>query len=157
MRFLGNILWFVLGGWLLFILYTLAAIIFLPMFLPLWRLALYSAWPLGRDVVSQRKLEKYREITGKHVPISDATKTLRASSGVFNAIWLCTFGWILALGHLLGAVLNVFAFFLIVTIPNIPAHWKLMPVALMPFNKVVLPWKIVEEINETVTREKHNL
>lgn len=157
MRLLGNILWFVLGGWLLFIIYALAAVIFFPMFLPLWRLALYSAWPFGRDVISQSKLEKYREATGKEAEHLTATTVLQSASGIFNVIWLLTFGWVLALLHFLSAVGNLMLFFLIVTIPNIPGHWKLMPVALMPFNKVVLPSDLVEEIKSHLSRSKHNL
>jgi len=157
MRLLGNILWFILGGWLLFITYALAAVIFFPMFLPLWRLALYSAWPFGRDVISQSKLEKYREVSGKEVETSKGTQTLRNASGIFNILWLITFGWILALLHFFSAIGNLVLFFLIVTIPNIPGHWKLMPVALMPFNKVVLPSELVEEVRTQISRSKHNL
>ena len=157
MRLLGNILWFLLGGWLLFLLYALSAIIFFPMFLPLWRLALYSAWPFGRAVISQKKLTKYREQSGKEVEISSTTTLLRNVSGVFNVIWLLTFGWILALTHLFASIANLMLFFFIVTIPNIAGHWKLISVAFMPFNKVVLPSELVNEINQTLTKNKHNL
>ena len=49
MALLGNIIWFILGGWFLFILYAIAAVIFFPMFLPLFRIAKYAAFPFGRS------------------------------------------------------------------------------------------------------------
>lgn len=157
MRLLGNILWFLLGGWLLFLLYALAAILFFPMFLPLWRLALYSVWPFGRDVISQNKLTAYREQSGKSVESSSTVSVVRNVSGFLNVIWMLTFGWVLALVHLFASIGNLLLFFFIVTIPNIAGHWKLISVAFMPFNKVILPTEIVNEINQELARAKHNL
>ena len=157
MKLLGNIIWFLLGGWLLFLLYALAAILFFPMFLPLWRLALYSAWPFGRDVISQNKLIAYREQSGKAVETSSTVSAVRNVSGILNVIWMLTFGWFLALLHLFASIFNLACFFLIVTIPNISGHWKLIPVAFMPFNRVIMPAEIVKEINQELTRAKHNL
>ena len=114
MTLLGNIIWFVLGGWLLFILYTIAAIIFFPVFLPIFRIARYSLFPFGRSVVYQKDLTKYRELT--HSKSEDGMDTNITKSGlqnankVLNLIWVLTFGWILALTHLLSAVANVFFF-----------------------------------------------
>lgn len=157
MRLLGNILWFILGGWLVFLLYALAAIVFFPMFIPLFRLALYAAWPFGNSVVTQDQLEQYRKITGTHKEISAIQKGLRVSSGLLNLLWLLTFGWILALVHFACALFNLMLFWLIVTIPNIGGHWKLMGVALLPFNKVILPSELAREIELTLSKKKLNL
>lgn len=64
MALLGNIIWVLFGGWLLFLVYTLAAVVFFPFFLPIFRMARYALWPYGRGIVTQNQLKKYREIKG---------------------------------------------------------------------------------------------
>lgn len=154
MAFLGNIFWFVLGGWLLFIFYTLAAIVFFPVFVPLWRLAIYSAWPMGRSVISQSKLTKYKEITGKSIELGEVESKIKGFSSILNVLWLLTFGWVLALIHFFSALFNLVFFFLIFTIPNIMGNWKLMGVALMPFNKKIVPNTVLKEITDTIAKDK---
>ena len=157
MRLLGNILWFILGGWLVFLLYALGALIFFPMFVPLFRLAKYAAWPFGRSVVTQAELEKYRAIKGIENESSKMQKALRLSSGGLNLLWMFTFGWMLAFVHFISAIINIVLFFLIVTIPNIGGNWKLMRIALMPFNKVIVPDEVAKEINIGISKAKLNI
>lgn len=157
MALLANVLWFVLGGWLLFLLYLLGAIVFFPFFLPLARLALYSAWPFGRAVIAQSTLESYRALVGADAEVSGLTRGLRRTSGVLNVLWLLTFGWILALLHIFAAVMNVFFFWLIITLPNIAGHIKLLKVAFMPFNKVILSSSIAKEIDDALVKNRHKL
>jgi len=158
MRLLGNILWFILGGWLLFIIYTIAAIIFFPVFLPIFRIAKYSLFPFGKEIVYQKHLNKYRELTNEDATDPEAIKKVTQGAGkIFNILWVLTFGWILALTHLGAAILNVFLFFLIVTIPNIGGHWKMMKIAFMPFNTVIVPEKIAEEIKQKIIKGKLNI
>ena len=61
MRLLGNIIWFFLGGWLIFLLYVIAAIVFFPMFIPLFRLAVFAVWPFGRAAITKAELNQYRQ------------------------------------------------------------------------------------------------
>ena len=68
MALLGNIIWFLMGGWLLFIIYTLAAILFFPVFVPIFRIARYSLFPFGKSIVSQDELNKYRESQKTLIP-----------------------------------------------------------------------------------------
>lgn len=157
MALLGNILWFVLGGWLVFLFYLLGAIVFFPMFIPLFRLAVYAAWPFGRSVVSKRALDRYRELTGASFQASGLEQGARAVSGVLNVLWMLSFGWVLALTHFLCAILNILTIWMIVTIPNIAGHWKLMKVALMPFNKVIVPQTLADEMTDRFARAKLNL
>lgn len=154
MALLGNILWFVLGGWAAFIFYFLGAIVFFPMFIPLFRLACYAAWPFGRTVVTQSQLEKYREISGGNTELSAVTRGLRTASGILNVLWLLTFGWLLALVHFIAAIVNIMFFWLIITIPNIGGNWKLISVALMPFNKVIVPSTVGREIADKLVKAK---
>jgi uncharacterized membrane protein YccF (DUF307 family) len=53
----------------------------------------------------------------------------------FNVLWLLTWGWSLALGHLFWALVCVL---FIVTIPFASAHWKLALLALWPFGKEIV-------------------
>lgn len=153
MALLGNIIWFILGGWFLFILYAIAAVIFFPMFLPLFRIAKYAAFPFGRAVISKKKLDKYRELNGNDTESS----TMTTIAGILNIVWVITFGWILALSHLLASIANLFLFFLIITIPNITGHWKMIRIAFMPFNTVIIPKDLATEIDTALAKGKLNL
>lgn len=157
MRLLGNIVWFLLGGWLLFTVYAFGALIFFPMFIPLFRLALFSAWPFGKSAVSKKTLERYRETTHKVFEVSRTESVLQSTSNVLNVLWLLTFGWVLALLHLLGAITNLVFFWLVVTIPNIAGHWKLIGTALMPFNKVIVPSGLADKIHIVLAEKKNGL
>jgi uncharacterized membrane protein YccF (DUF307 family) len=157
MALLGNIIWFFSGGLVLFFLYMVGAIFFFPMFIPLSRLAFYAAWPFGKGVVTQSQLSAYRKSSGKQEELSVAASGLRVASGVMNIVWLLTFGWMLALTHLVASFVNLCFFWTIVAIPNIVGNWKLIGIALMPFNKVVLPKALVDQINIGAARERHQI
>jgi len=161
MTLLGNIIWFILGGWLLFILYTIAAIFFFPVFIPIFRIAKYSLFPFGKGIVSQNQLNKYRELTGSKSEgdaasqVVDATKTVtQGVSGALNILWMITAGWVLAFVHLCASLLNLSLIFLIITIPNIGGHWKMMKVAFLPFNKVIVPEQLSKEIEVEIVKGK---
>ena len=149
---LGNILWLVLGGWLVFLLYLLASFVFFPVLIPLSRLAFYAAWPFGRDVVTQEELSRYRQLTTSNYGVGTINKPLQVTGVALNFLWVITFGWILALTHLIASIANIFVFYLIVTIPNIIGHWKLIGIAFKPFNKVVVTKKLAIEIREALQR-----
>lgn len=157
MALLGNIVWFFLGGWALFLGYALGAILFFPMFIPLFRLALYALWPFGRDVVTRAQLDRYRQIKGSAVDGSAVDSTLKNVSAVLNVLWMLTFGWFLALVHLAASFANLCLFFLIVTIPNIGGHWKLIRVAFLPFNKVIVPASLAQEIRDGLAKARLGL
>ncbi|MBS35766.1 MAG: hypothetical protein CMO26_07560 [Thiotrichales bacterium] len=151
---LGNIIWLILGGWVLFILYALGACLFFPIFVPIFRIARFAVWPFGRTTVTSGRIEKYKEITGKVETADYAGSVTTGTSSIINFLWMCTFGWILALTHLLCAVLNLCVIWLIVTIPNIGGHWKMMPVAFRPLNRTIVPQAVADEINNTVAKAK---
>jgi len=157
MALLGNILWLVLGGWAAFLAYSVAAVLFLPIFLPLFRLARYAAWPFGREVVAQSELDQYRKLTGGATERSEFQAGLKNVSGVLNVLWMLTFGWVIALGHLVLCIINVFFFWMVVTIPNIAGHWKLIPVAFRPFNRVIVPADLAKEVRLRIAKSNLNL
>lgn len=123
MRTLGNVLWLVLAGWWLALGYLLAGvvacilIVTIPFGLQAFKLAAYALWPFGRVVVER--------------PGADVTLGL-----IGNVIWLIVCGVELALAHLLAGVL------LCLTVVGIPlglASFKMIPLALMPFGKEIVP------------------
>lgn len=122
MRTLGNILWFLLAGFWLAIGYAVAGlvafilIITIPFGIASFRLAGYVIWPFGRTVVWQREAGLW--------------------SVIGNVLWIVVVGWELAIAHLVAGLL------LCVTIIGIPlgvACWKMVPLALLPLGREVVP------------------
>src|ERR1700748_3581885 len=115
MRLILNLIWLVLCGWWMAILYALAGIvcfiliITIPFGIAAWRIAGYVLWSFGRSIQMRR----------------DAG----IASLIGNIIWIVLVGWELALGHLTAGIL------LCLTIIGIPlglANFKLIPISLMP-------------------------
>ena len=122
LRTLMNIIWLVLSGIWLALGYAIAGIVMfiliitIPFGVQAFKLAGYSLWPFGRAVVKK--------------------PTAGAGSVVGNIIWLVLAGWWLALAHIITA------FFLAITIIGIPlaiGNVKLVPVALWPFGREIVP------------------
>lgn len=120
-RTLGNVLWFLLAGWWLAILYAVAGVIAcvlvvtIPFGIASFRLAGYALWPFGRRVEVHR---------GAGVP-----------SLLGNVVWIVLFGWELFLAHVLAGVL------LCVTVVGIPfgvASFKMAGLALVPLGTRVV-------------------
>ncbi|WP_028932545.1 YccF domain-containing protein [Pseudonocardia spinosispora] len=122
MRTLLNVIWLVLCGFWMAVGYVVAGviccvlIITIPFGLAAFRNANFALWPFGRTLVD-------RPGAG-------------AGSVIGNVIWLIVAGWWLALGHLMTAIC------LAITIIGIPLAWanlKLIPVALLPLGKEIVP------------------
>jgi len=115
MRFLLNVLWLVFGGLLLALGYAIAGlicfvlIVTIPFGIAAFRMANYTLWPFGREVVRR----------------PDAG----VASAVGNVIWVIVAGWWLALGHITTALAK---FISIIGIPLGLANIKLVPVSLFP-------------------------
>lgn len=129
LRLILNILWFVLGGFVSGLLWLLSGVLLaitivgLPWAFAAFRIAGFSAWPFGRQVVS-RDLHTGREDLGTG-PLGF----------VMNVVWFVLGGWYLALSHLVMAV------GLAVTIIGIPfalQHVKLAIISLAPVGKQVV-------------------
>ena len=122
MRLILNLIWLILCGWWIAILYFLAGIIAfiliitIPFGIAAWRIANYALWPFGRSIVRRP----------------------RAGLGslIGNIIWIILLGWELALGHLISGIL------LCLTIIGIPlglANFKLIPISLLPLGVQIVP------------------
>jgi uncharacterized membrane protein YccF (DUF307 family) len=115
LRLILNVIWLVLCGWWMAILYFLAGliafilIITIPFGIAAWRIGGYVLWPFGRQIEMRR----------------DAG----LGSLIGNIIWIVLFGWELALGHLISGIA------LCLTIIGIPlglANFKIIPISLLP-------------------------
>lgn len=121
MSIIGNILWFVLGGWIIFLLYLFGGlmlcltIIGIPFGVQCFRLSLLGLFPFGKVVVSGPK----------------ATGTIAV---ILNILWIISFGLTIALTH---AVLALLLAITIIGIPFARQHMKLAAMALTPFGRLV--------------------
>lgn len=121
MKFLGNILWFVLGGFIISLYYFLVGLFFcitiigIPFGLQLIKLAGFALWPFGHDV-------QPGENDGGCLSI------------LMNIIWILIGGIEIAMLHL------TFGVVLCITIVGIPfglQHFKMALLALVPFGKKI--------------------
>lgn len=115
MRLILNLIWLILCGWWMAILYVVAGIvcavliITIPFAIAAFRIASYVIWPFGRSIEIRRNAG--------------------VASLVGNIIWVVLVGWELALGHLTAGIA------LCMTIIGIPlglANFKLIPISLLP-------------------------
>ena len=119
MTLIGNILWFVLGGFLVAGLYFVGGllmcvtIIGIPFGIQLFKIAGLAVCPFGRDV--------------------EIMKDAGCLNTLFNILWLVLGWWEIALIHL--ALAAIFAL-TIVGIPFAKAHWRLVKLSMMPFGTV---------------------
>jgi uncharacterized membrane protein YccF (DUF307 family) len=140
----ANILWFILGGWLIGLLWLLAAavmaisIIGLPWARACWEIAKLNLAPFGRDVISDRELG------------GQASAPLGALRLLANALWF-PLGAVLTLSYLVQGCL------LFVTIIGIPLgiqSFKLAGIALFPVGKRVVSRELADEARKTNARSE---
>lgn len=133
MRLIGNVLWFVFGGFLMGLSWCLAGIVaFLTIAGIPWAKACFvigqfTFFPFGNEAVSRR------DLTGRD-DIGTGPLGLLG-----NVIWFVFAGLWLALGHLLSALV---CFVTIVGIPFGLQHLKLAGIALAPIGKTIVPKEV---------------
>ena len=116
MSTLGNILWLVLGGLLVALMYFAAGlllcvtIIGIPFGLQLMKIGVLALAPFGCEVVGKSDVGCF--------------------SAVFSILWILFGWWEIALVHLLLACLCAIT---IIGIPFAKAHWRLMMMSFLPF------------------------
>ena len=92
MKLILNVIWLVLCGWWMALLYVLAGIvcailiITIPFAIASFRIASYVIWPFGRSIQMRREAG--------------------IGSLIGNIIWIILVGWELALGHLTAVALR---------------------------------------------------
>jgi len=129
LRLIGNVLWFVLGGvwmglaWWFVGLIAFVSIVGIPWGRACFVMGGFTFWPFGREAVSRRELTGEEDFgTGPFGVIG-------------NVVWLIFFGWWLALGHVVSAVLD---FVTIIGIPFGIQHLKLAVISLLPIGLKVV-------------------
>ncbi len=124
MNLLGNILWFLLGGffmglaWWFTALLAAITIVGIPWAIAAFRIGLFSFWPFGRQIVERSS-----------GPVG------AAGAALGNLIWGLLAGWWLALGHLIAAVLCAIT---LIGIPFAFQHLKLAMLSFFPFGKDIV-------------------
>ncbi len=122
MRTILNVIWLVFAGFALAVGYTLAGIVCtllivtIPFGIASFRLAGYVIWPFGREIVVDPRAGGF--------------------TAIGNVLWFIVAGLWLVLTHLITAV------FLTLTIIGIPlayANLKMIPLALAPLGKRIVP------------------
>lgn len=118
MTTIGNVLWFILGGIWLALMYAVAGVVLcitiigIPFGLQAFKLARFTLWPFGSTIV--------RKPSGGVLEL------------IFNILWLILFGWGIFVAHLIaGAILCI----TIIGIPFGLQAFKLSVLALWPFGR----------------------
>ncbi|HEX2164572.1 MAG TPA: YccF domain-containing protein [Thermoanaerobaculia bacterium] len=123
MSLLGNVLWLLFGGLVAGIGYLLGGValcltlVGIPFGLQAFKLGIATFAPFGKVVVARPGAEGC-------LPM------------VFNVLWIALFGWEIALAHLLSAAVTALT---VVGIPFAIQHVKLVPLALLPFGRELVP------------------
>ena len=118
MRTIGNVIWFLCGGWLTALLWLLGGLLLsltvigIPFGVQCFKLARLSLLPYGRKVVLNG---------GKH-PLA-------------NVIWAVLFGWEMAIAYL---VCGLLACITVIGIPNGVVAFKLTKLSLLPFGAKIV-------------------
>lgn len=121
MTLLLNILWFILGGWLIFLAYLLGALILcitiigIPFGIQCFKLSVLGLAPFGQEIVE-------KDPPSGPLPI------------IMNVIWILLPGLELALLHLVLALLFAIT---IIGIPFAAQHLKMTRLAILPFGYTV--------------------
>lgn len=80
---------------------------FFPTIAILWPVIKYSFLPFGREIVSTEYLKSFKEKDSEESNFEKASPTVKILA---NILWVLSFGWILALAHIVAGILNVFSF-----------------------------------------------
>jgi len=127
MNTLGNVLWIILGGFVIFVMYLFGSLVLcvtiigIPFGIQTFKLAIFALFPFGKRV-------EHQESSGGCLNL------------VMNIIWLLFAGLEIAITHLILALLFAVT---IIGIPFAAQHMKLAYLALIPFGAT-----IVEEENQ---------
>ncbi len=117
MSCLGNVIWLIFGGFLAGLGYIIGGLLLcvtivgIPFGIQSIKLGVATFAPFGKEVVPGKR-------AGGFLPL------------VFDVLWIILFGWEIALAHLISAAILAIT---IVGIPFAKQHFKLLPVALFPY------------------------
>lgn len=119
MKFIGNIVWLILGGMVIALVYYILGLLFcltiigIPFGFQLFKFGTFSLWPFGTQVI-------------------EGKDSIGCTTLFMNILWIILGWWEIALMHLF------FGFILCITIIGIPfgmQHFKMAGLSLLPFGK----------------------
>jgi uncharacterized membrane protein YccF (DUF307 family) len=119
MSLLGNIIWLIFGGFLAGLGYLIGGallcltIVGIPFGVQAMKIGIATFAPFGREV---RERENANSVTNT----------------IFNMIWIILFGWEIAVAHLIHGIILAIT---IIGLPFAKQHFKLIPLALLPFGR----------------------
>lgn len=122
MSILGNIIWFIFGGIIIFIGYIVSSfflfitIIGIPFGLQIFKIAMMALFPFGKRTIQRPHTEG-------------------CLYTAMNILWIITGGIWIALTHLFFGII---LFITILGIPFAKQHFKLASLALTPFGKDII-------------------
>lgn len=122
MKFLGNILWLILGGLLVTLCYYLVGLLFcitiigIPFGVQLFKIGTFALWPFGSQVTSD-------------------TNDGGCLAILMNVLWVLFGGIEVATIHIVFGILCCLT---IVGIPFGLQHFKMMILAIVPFGKKIV-------------------
>lgn len=147
MALILNILNFILGGfivtlgWLLATLLSAVLVVTLPYSRSCWEITKMSLMPFGNDIIHVKYLE----------PKSAVLNTL---GSVLNIVWFILFGWWLCLVHIFVGIAQCVS---IIGIPTGLAHFKLVPISLLPVGQRVVPKDIAKLARQHAAEKEFTL
>lgn len=122
MKTIGNIIWVIFGGLIIFLLYLIGSIVLIltiigiPFGIQTLKIAGFALWPFGRQVTAGPKADSALNI-------------------IMNVIWILIVGLQIAIVHfVLMAIFGI----TIIGIPFAKQHFKLAIIALVPFGHRVI-------------------
>lgn len=149
MRFAGNVIWFVLGGgiialvWLIGAAFFALTIIGLPLTRAAIEMAKISAWPFGKEVVHIRDLDQ-KGVT--------ATTAVTGTIGfVVNLAWAFTFGWVLFFSYIVAGIFNCLT---LIGIPFGLQSFKLAAISLWPVGRRVVTVELADLVRKDAAAMK---
>ncbi|MGP1393786.1 MAG: YccF domain-containing protein [Candidatus Cryptobacteroides sp.] len=119
MKFIGNIVWLILGGIVIALVYYIVGLLFcltiigIPFGFQLFKFGTFSLWPFGTQVI-------------------EGKDSIGCTNLFMNILWIILGWWEIALMHIF------FGFILCITIIGIPfgmQHFKMAGLSLLPFGK----------------------
>ena len=119
MKFIGNIVWLILGGMVIALVYYILGLLFcltiigIPFGFQLFKFGTFSLWPFGTQVI-------------------EGKDSIGCTNLFMNILWIILGWWEIALMHIF------FGFILCITIIGIPfgmQHFKMAGLSLLPFGK----------------------
>lgn len=135
MRLIGNIIWFVMGGffmalaWWAYGVLAFITLVGIPWGRSCFVLGQFSLWPFGKQTISRKRLTGREDI---------GTGTLGL---IGNIIWILFAGIWLAIGHLMSAVACAIT---IIGIPFAIQHLKLAVVSFAPVGQTVVSNQVAD-------------